>query len=101
MPARNSLGLEHNVDARGYSTTRLKADHVTRLKGPYDIAVSGRNGKGLTLTTDWWNGHVEKEVGLNFGTLVQLYATHKVMREVRKKSHRVTRRNEKDGPSSS
>lgn len=91
------LRLEHDAEARGYASAKLRADHVIRLKGPYDIAVTGCNGKGYTLTTDWWNGHVEKEVGPNFSKLVQLYAVHKATREARKRGHRVTRRREHNG----
>jgi hypothetical protein len=94
--AELGLQVDDRAEARGYASSRLKADHVIRLKGPYDIAVQ-RTGKSYSLTTDWWNGHVEKEVGANFGKLVQLYATHKVMREARRKGHRVTRKREKDG----
>jgi hypothetical protein len=91
------VDLEPNAEARGYATARMRADHVIRLKGPYDIAVSGRDSKGYTLTTDWWQGHVEKEVGPQFGRLTQLYAVHKTMREARKRGHLVTRRKEKNG----
>ncbi len=49
------------------------------------------------LSTDWWNGHVEAEVGPNYGRLLQLYGVHKTMREAAKKHLRVTRRQETDG----
>jgi len=96
--AELGVRLLDNTEARGFGKARLKADHVVRLKGPYDIAVNraGRNGT-YTLTTDWWDGHVEKEVGPKFGTLLQLYAAHKVMREARKRGHRVHRRRQHDG----
>ncbi|MCB1065969.1 MAG: DUF1257 domain-containing protein, partial [Verrucomicrobiae bacterium] len=72
---------------------------VIRLKGPYDIAASRESSEAdtYTLTTDWWNGHVEKEVGTNYGRLLQLYGVHKTMREAQKKRLRVTRRQETDG----
>ena len=49
------------------------------------------------LTTDWWKGHVEREVGPNYGRLLQLYGVHKAMREAAKKHLRVSRRQETDG----
>ena|SRR5690625_6793979 len=90
------LPLLDQAEARGYATAKLKADHVIRLNGPYDIAVQ-REKKSYTLTTDWWNGHVEKEVGPNCGKLVQLYAVHKATREARKRGHQVTRKREPNG----
>lgn len=98
LDACKELGLkvEENAEARGYAQAKLKGDYVIRLKGPYDIAVN-RHEKRYSLTTDWWNGHVEKEVGAGFGKLVQLYAVHKATREARKRGHRITRRREKNG----
>ena len=43
------------------------------------------------------DGHVEKEVGPNYGRLLQLYGVHKTMREARRKRLRVTREQETDG----
>lgn len=94
--AELGLRLEENAEARGYASAKLKADHVIRLNGPYDVAVS-RSGKSFSLTTDWWNGHAEKEVGANFSKLLQLYAVHKATREARKRGHQVTRRREQNG----
>lgn len=90
------LQLEADAEARGYGSKSVKADWVIRLKGPYDIAVT-RSGTNCSLTTDWWNGHVEREVGRNFSKLTQLYAVHKVMREARKRGHRIRRKQENDG----
>ena len=90
------LALLDKAEARGFANARLKADHVVRLRGPYDIAVQRQNGSHA-LTTDWWDGHVEKEVGPNFGRLLQLYAVHKATREARKRGHRVTRRRATNG----
>lgn len=92
-----ALPIEDQAEARGYAQAKLKGDHVIRLKGPYDIAVNREGNHNYTLTTDWWQGHVEKEVGANFGRLVQLYAVHKASREARKRGHRVTRRRETNG----
>ena len=97
------LGLEllRNAEARGYANQTRRGDLVIRLKGPYDIAANreseAADSEPYTLTTDWWGGHVEKEVGPNYGRLLQLYGVHKTMREATKKRLRVTRRQETDG----
>jgi hypothetical protein len=86
--ACEELGLEllEKGTARGYAKNVIKGDYVIRLKGPYDIAVnldleSGSYG----LSTDWYAGHVEKEVGKDYSRLLQLYAVHKTQIEARKK----------------
>lgn len=101
------LGVEllHNAEARGYANQTRRGDLVIRLKGPYDIAANresvdekaNTDSAPYTLTTDWWGGHVEKEVGPNYGRLLQLYGVHKTIREARRKRLRVTRRHETDG----
>lgn len=101
------LGVEllHDAEARGYANQSRHGDLVIRLNGHYDIAAN-RESEGVetetasapyTLTTDWWGGHVEKEVGPNYGRLLQLYGVHKTMREASRKRLRVTRRQETDG----
>lgn len=97
--ACSELGVEllGNSQARGYSTNTLQGDYVIRLKGPYDIAVQQQPDGTFGLTTDWWNGHVEKEVGPKFGRLLQFYAVHKATMEARKRGHSVTRKVQKDG----
>jgi hypothetical protein len=97
------LGVEllRDTEARGFANSTRHGELVVRLKGPYDIAANRANPNDGTepyeLTTDWWNGHVEREVGPNFGRLLQLYGVHKTMREAAKKHLRVTRRQETDG----
>jgi hypothetical protein len=86
-----------NTEARGYAANKLKGDYVIRLKGPYDIALNKTPDGSYGLTTDWWGGHVEKEVGSQFGRLLQLYGVHKTMIESRKKGHMVQRKAQKDG----
>ncbi len=49
------------------------------------------------LTTDWWDGHVAKEVGIGYGRLLQTYGVHKTMREARTRGLRVLRNQEQDG----
>ncbi|MCB1232967.1 MAG: DUF1257 domain-containing protein [Verrucomicrobiae bacterium] len=100
--AELGLQLLHNAEARGYANQTRRGELVIRLKGPYDIAANRESDIGdesarYTLTTDWWGGHVEKEVGPNYGRLLQLYGVHKTMREANKKRLRVTRRQEIDG----
>lgn len=95
--AEMGLELLHNTEARGYGSNRLQRENVIRLRGPYDIALD-KNGDGhFTLTTDWWHGHVEREVGKDFGRLLQIYGVHKTTREARRRGHSVRRRQLKDG----
>jgi len=97
------LGVEllRDTEARGFANSTRRGELVVRLKGPYDIAANRANPNDGTgpyeLSTDWWNGHVEREVGPNYGRLLQLYGVHKTMREAAKKHLRVTRRQETDG----
>ncbi len=97
--ACGELGLVvlDDTTARGYSRNEIHGDHVIRLRGPYDIAVNRNPDNTYGLTTDWWDGHVEKEVGAGFGRLLQLYAVHKASREARKRGHTVTRKPQRDG----
>ena len=93
------LGLEllENANARGYASNQLKGDYVLRLNGPYDVALTRNSDGSYGLTTDWWDGHVEKEVGQNFGRLLQIYGVHKTMIEARKRGHLPQRRAQQDG----
>jgi hypothetical protein len=97
------LGVEllRDTEARGFANSTRHGELVVRLKGPYDVAASRAEGSPANapyeLATDWWNGHVEKEVGPNYGRLLQLYGVHKTMREAAKKRLRVTRHQENDG----
>ncbi len=90
------LTLLQNAEVRGFADNKLKGDYVIQLKGPYDIALN-REGESYGLTTDWWNGHVEQEVGQKFGKLLQLYGVHKATMEARKKGLGVLRRPKADG----
>ncbi len=93
------LKLVPNTTCRGYAGAVRWADHVIQLKGPYDIAVepAKENDGTYGLTTDWWDGHVAKEVGTGYGRLLQSYGIHKTMREARTRGLRVHRRQEQDG----
>lgn len=93
------LGLEllQNAEARGYGTSQQHGDFVIRLKGPYDVALTRQTDGTYGLSTDWWDGHVEKEVGTSYGRLLQLYAVHKAAREARKRGLSVQRMQRTDG----
>ena len=92
--ACTELGVEliHQGVARGYATHTRRGDAVIKLKGPYDIALNKQPDGNYDLTTDWWNGHVEKEVGTNFTKLIQLYGVHKAMREAKKNGYLTSRK---------
>ena len=93
------LVLESGIMCRGYAGINRTAHHVVRLKGPYDIAVdpSPEDGGSYALTTDWWGGHVEREVGVGFGRLLQSYGVQKTIREARTRGLRFSRQIEPDG----
>jgi hypothetical protein len=93
------LSLAANANCRGYAGVTRKAPQVIRLKGPYDIAVEPTKEKDGTfgLTTDWWDGHVAKEVGIGYSHLLQSYGVHKTIREAALRGLRTTRRQEADG----
>ena len=97
--ACEELGLQvlTKTHARGYGSNRLKRDLVIKLKGPYDIAVNQQPDGSCGLTCDWWGGHVEKEVGKNYGRLLQLYGVHKAQAEARHKGYTTRRQALKDG----
>ena len=94
-----NLGFNANANCRGYAGITRLAPHVIQLKGPYDIAVEPNKEKDGTygLTTDWWDGHVAREVGIGYGRLLQSYGIHKTIREARNRGLRSTRRVEADG----
>jgi hypothetical protein len=93
------LGLEllQSAEARGYGSNLQRGEFVIRLKGPYDVALNRQTDASYGLSTDWWDGHVEKEVGSNYGRLLQLYAVHKTAREARKRGLTVQRTLRTDG----
>ena len=93
------LNLLQNTTYRGYAGVTRLAPHVIQLKGPYDIAVdpSPENDATYGLTTDWWDGHVAKEVGIGYGRLLQSYGIHKTIHEARSRGLRTHRRQEADG----
>ncbi|MEI7911832.1 MAG: DUF1257 domain-containing protein [Verrucomicrobiota bacterium] len=99
--ACTELGLKLVPDStcRGYAGVVREAPYVIKLRGPYDIAVKPAMEKDGTygLTTDWWDGHVAREVGTGYGRLLQSYGVHKTTREAGLRGLRTTRRTEADG----
>ncbi len=97
--ACHELGVEliENAVARGYGQNSHKGEYVIRLKGPYDIAVNRQQGEAYGLTCDWWDGHVEREVGTAYGRLLQLYGVHKARLEAQRKGYTVRRQTLADG----
>jgi len=91
------LPLLQNADARGYNSQTRHGDFVIQLRGPYDIAVNLQPDGTFGLTTDWWQGHVEQEVGASFGKLLQLYGVYKATAEARKKGLSVLRQPQRNG----
>ena len=93
------LTLADSAPCRGYAGITRDAPHVIKLKGPYDIAVdpSPENDGSYGLTTDWWDGHVAKEVGIGYGRLLQSYGVFKTVREATARGIRTIRRQEADG----
>lgn len=92
--ACRELGLElaWTGTARGYAEQTRTGDAIIKLKGPYDIALNLQPDGTYALTTDWWNGYVEKEVGAYYSKLFQLYGVHKAQREARRKGYLTTRK---------
>ena len=92
------LALLQDSTARGFATQSTPGQYVVRLKGPYDIALNRASAsEPFVLTTDWWDGHVAKEVGVGYGRLLQAYGIHKTFREAHARGLRATRRLEADG----
>ena len=97
--ACTELGLQvvENAEARGYGKNRHRGDFVIVLKGPYDVALNRQPDTSFGLTTDWYDGHVEKEVGKDYGKLLQLYGVYKATREARQRGYIVQRSALNDG----
>jgi hypothetical protein len=95
--AELGLALEKDSEARGFYQNKIKGDYVIRLKGPYDVALNQQPDASFGLTSDFWEGYVEKEVGPKYGRLLQLYAVHKATHEARKRGHLARRSQQQDG----
>ena len=97
--ACRELGVEliDNAVARGYGGNNQKGEYVIKLRGPYDIAANRQQDGTFGLTTDWYDDHVEKEVGASYGRLLQLYGVHKARIEAQRKGYTVRRQALADG----
>jgi hypothetical protein len=95
--AEMGLQVLENAEARGFDTNKVRGELVIRLKGPYDIALNRQPDGTFGLATDWYEGHVEKEVGANFGRLLQLYGVYKAQAEARRKGYTARRQTLHDG----
>lgn len=91
------LNILEKAEARGFGDQRRHGDLVIQLHGPYDIAVNLEADGSYGLSTDWWLGHVEREVGKDFGRLLQAYAIHKASMEARQRGYTVKRESLHDG----
>ena len=89
--AELGLTVEENAEARGFADNRIRAEHVIRLHGPYDVALNRQPDGTYAVTADLWNGYVEQELGKDFGRLKQLYGVHKTVLEARRKGLTVRR----------
>jgi hypothetical protein len=94
---RTETAVPPKCRSPGYAGQTRRGDFVIQLAGPYDIAVNRQPDGTFGLTTDWWQGHVEIQVGSNFGKLLQLYAVHKATAEARKKGFSVLRQPQRNG----
>jgi hypothetical protein len=95
--AELGLTVKQNAQARGYYENKTKGEYVIQLKGPYDIALNKQPDGSFGITADLWEGYVEKEVGKDYGKLMQLYGVHKATIEARKKGLSVLRRPQQNG----
>jgi len=89
--AELGLTVVQNSQARGYDNRTYQGAYVIKLHGPFDIALNRQANGSYQLVTDWWNGHVEKQVGKNFSRLIQLYGVHKATIEAQRKGYNVLR----------
>ncbi|MEI6166496.1 MAG: DUF1257 domain-containing protein [bacterium] len=92
-----NVELLESTLARGYSSNTLKGDYIIRLRGPYDVALNRQPDGSYGLTTDWWAGHVERELGAGYGKLLQLYGVHKAQAEAKRKGYTTRRQQLGDG----
>lgn len=93
------LKLTPQFPCRGYAGVLRKAEYTIELRGPYDIAVdpSPEKDGSYALTSDLWGGHIEKEVGVGYGRLLQMYGVHMAFKQAHARGLRATRRLEADG----
>lgn len=95
--AAEELGCSWQISghARGWNGKRMEGDFVLRTPSPcpYDIAAKRHPQTGkIALTTDWYQGHVERVVGPNYGRLLQHYGIAKAHAAARAKGYTTTRK---------
>lgn len=104
--------LVENAIPRAYSSNQTgmsaPADLCLRLDGsPYDVGFY-QTGKGLEARTDFWGGHVQKQLGATpgpnddrdqakMGKLYQEYAAQVTMKQAVQQGRTVRRVDQKDG----
>ncbi|TEB04761.1 hypothetical protein Psch_03523 [Pelotomaculum schinkii] len=98
--AAKSLGCEvsRNATARGYYENRIQAMMVIiPPESPYDVAANKEEDGNISLTTDWYMGHVEKVLGADFGLLKQRYSVSMAKRQASALLANVTEETLQDG----
>ncbi|MEF3313776.1 DUF1257 domain-containing protein [Paenibacillus sp. GYB004] len=97
--ACKELGLElvQEGQARGYQGRAILGDYVIICKGPYDVVLNKQPDGQYTLITDWYQGHVAKEIGDGGGRLLQTYGVALATMEARKLGYSVSRQSMPDG----
>lgn len=97
--ACRELGLKLVQDgtARGYQGQSIYGDYVIKCQGPYDIALNKQTDGHYTMVTDWYQGHVAKEIGEGGGKLLQAYGVTVAISEARKRGYAVSRHIMPDG----
>ncbi|MET1174435.1 DUF1257 domain-containing protein [Paenibacillus amylolyticus] len=91
------LHLIRNGMVRAYSESQhFKADYVIQCKGPYDVGLV-KVDKVYELHTDWWGGHVEKEIGEKGGRLLQEYQIAVTVMVAQSKGDNIIRHTLPDG----
>lgn len=106
--------LLENAIPRSYSSMQegmnTKAPFVVKLHdAQFDVGLYESNdGKGLEARTDFWNGSVERQLGVKpgegddaeqakMGKLYQTYAVQAATRKAVQQGYRVNRVNKQDG----
>lgn len=97
--AARSLGCEvaRNATARGYYDNIQALMVIIPPKSPYDVAANKEEDGNISLTTDWYNGHVEKILGADFWLLKQSYSVTMVKRQASALLANVTEETLQDG----
>ena len=91
------LPLLQDASARGWEGNTVRGDYVIRLKGDFDIALQRQPDGSYSLEADFTMLDPSAEVGPKGGKLLQLYAIHKSIKEVRKRGHLVRRTQQQNG----